>query len=186
MSVLTTDDLRNYLALGSSVNEDALAIIASGVSNVLCERTGRDWRRLTRTAEKHQGTGTKYLVVRHYPIVSVSALLIDGTSIGDVTDDDIIDIVKPEQGIIMRTDGDVFPAADKRNLSVTYIGGPAAIPAGLKLAACELGAWIYQTKGGRMSASGADLSVSLQSLANQGLSALPAVAEAIQIYGDVL
>lgn len=195
MAIIGADDLRTYLKLASGEASDRLALFTSGASGWLEKQIGRQWGQRLRQNELHRGRGTPYLVVRHFPIASLTALVVDTIAL-DVTNPDVVDIINPAQGIIARTDDDVFADSMKRNISVSYVGGPTTVPADLKLAALEVAAYVFQTTGGRMNVSDGGTAVSFVDLRvqeaaalggkNGGFKALPMVNGVIENYRDEL
>lgn len=182
MAIITTADFRAFLDLGTEEDEARLAFFVNGASGYLVDATGRDWQQVTRTNELHRGTGTEYLTLRHYPLVSLSALTDDGI-VFDVANPKIVDFYKPSVGIIVRTDGRCWTRSLRRQISVSYVGGPSAVPSALTLAALDLAAFVYQTTGGRTSAGDSGVSVNFKEVA--ALCDLPTVKSVLDQYSDV-
>lgn len=193
MAFVDTKDLITYLGLNAAAeNPDRLDQIVKYVNDWIVDQTGRDWAQCART-DSVRGNGHRELVLRHYPVASLTSCTVkDGTlsTTLDVTDPLVVDLVNPEQGILMRTDGDVWPKAEYRNVTIVYVGGPAQVPGYLTTAALEAAAYLYQTTGGRTGASTPEGSVQFERIADGvnggGFKSLGAVRDAIRLAGDVL
>lgn len=185
--MITGAELQSFLDIATGEEDAArLTLFAEKAGEVVRAATGRTWAQSAQD-EWHVGTGTEYLVLDHYPVVGdLTTLTVDGVVL-DVADEDVVDVVTPSRGIVRRTDGLTFPVGTgKRNVHVTYTGGPSAVPADLKAAALELAAWLYQTTGGRTGGSVDGLSSNLVELSGEGMIGLPTVRAALDRHRDVL
>lgn len=111
----------------------------SAIENICGKRR---FKSTTYTNERYDGNGADKLYLRHYPIISVSALTIDNESQSEATDYDdydghwiepVIQGVKLE-GCLYRVDKWNF---GWQNVKITYTAGYATIPYDLDLA-CQL------------------------------------------------
>lgn len=182
-------DLCDYLGLTQNLeNFNRLASVCEFASSWLLAKIGRDFEQTTRT-DVLRGNGTKFLVLRNYPVASLTSITVqDGTltTTIDVTNNLEVDLEDAQNGIIVRTNGDKWPKQPYRNITVVYVGGPTSVPDYLSGAALELAAYLYQTTGGRLDVSTPEGHVSFINLANKGFLGLPAVMNAITQSQDVV
>lgn len=183
-TILSPTDLQVYLGLPDTVDLERIALITDGVNGYLTTRLGRDWSVAART-ETLLGTGTKELVLAHYPVTALTSLTLDGQTV-DVTNPKLVDIVNPAQGIIALTDGSIFERCAYRSVVVSYTGGPGDPPDDLRAAVLELAAYIYQTTGGRQGVTDSGTTVSFVQLAGKGVDALPMVQSVVHRYADLV
>lgn len=187
-AIVTPTEVQAYLGLPDTADLERIALIADGVNGYLTARLGRDWSTGPRT-ETLLGSGTKELVLSHYPVASLTSLTLDGRTV-DVTNPKLVDVVNPGQGIVALTDGSVFERCAYRSVLISYTGGPGDPPADLRAAALELASWLYQTTGGRTAVTDSGTSVTFAALTSQGVSqgvdALPLVQSVLQRYADLV
>lgn len=95
--------------------------------------TGKKYASTTATAEKHSGNGTVYIMTKYYPILTISSLTVDGTTLIQNTDYWIEDsnggLIECAAQPIERAEGD---SSGHENISITYTYGLSAIPAYVK------------------------------------------------------
>lgn len=84
--LVTLDAVKRYLAIDNS-NQDALiAQLIPRESRLIEQWTSRQYPTVTRTAKRFNGHGGQTLVLPDSPILSVSSLTIDGTTIAASSD----------------------------------------------------------------------------------------------------
>jgi hypothetical protein len=180
MANLNLGELKAHLLVVGDDQDTRLQIICNGVNSRIASATSRDWKQDTRI-ETYRGTGTDALCLRHWPIAQLLGLSVDGTE-WDVDDEDVVS-VNGQDGILYRTDEDVWPRSRKQNISVTYIGGPDVVPEDLRLAALEMAVFVFQASGGRKSVDAGSSQISMQ-LVDQAMEKLPTVQRAIEDHAD--
>lgn len=185
MAIITGSDLRTYLGLSSQEDAGRLAQFADGAAAWVAGKTGRTWAQAVYTNELYRGTDTYDLVLNHYPVATVSAVTAEGLTL-DITNQKVVELSDPQSGVLTRTDGCAWRRLGYRSIAVTYTGGPATIPADLILGTLELAAWAYQTTGGRLSVTGAEVSATFSGLAANGVRDLPMLEAALRRNGDIL
>jgi hypothetical protein len=181
-TIVSLEGLKAHLGipLAATERDDRLQGIVDGLNSFLTTWTGRDWQRIARTNEAHEGLGVDSIVLNHYPCTALTALTVDG-DVWDVTDDGQV-VLDLRNGILYRTDGGVWPCTRHRKvILVSYTGGPADVPEGLTLGGLELGAWVYQAMGGRSSVLAGDVR---QDLFAAALTEHPTAGDMIALYRD--
>lgn len=143
--VLTATSLKGYLGIGGTSRDAKVGLLVAGLNEFIESYTNRDWESKTRTDERYPGPGGRVLVLKHYPVASLTTLTEDGATI-DVTLSTEVEL-DSEQGIIYRTGRDWVKTLERIYL-VTYEGG-ATPPDDLKMATLEMGAYLWRTSGGR-------------------------------------
>ena len=120
-TIVELADIRSFLGIPTAQTakdpllESALDAYNKMIEDYLCV----PMINLTYTAEKYDGDGTDTLFLKHYPIVSVTTLTLDGTAI--VAADYLI---YSTEGFIRYDDG-IF-TKDYQNISITYSAGHGA------------------------------------------------------------
>ena len=153
------------------------------VEALIDEYVGESYTGLTtHTAEKHDGDGSGILFVDHPPIVSVSAMSVDASTLTDsdykVYNSYVKIISDPlssvSDALYQRT---VFPEG-QQNVSITYVGGSATVPKRIEMAATQMIAQIalvYKREGSdaslkysRVTRNDGDVSTTTESFGLQG------------------
>lgn len=170
-------DLKNYLGIEGNARDERIADIAEGVCTWVSKETGRSWDGAETFTERYAGTGTNFLVLRHYPVTGITSVTVDGVLV-DHTDTDEIEL-DADHGILIRVPECWARTTLKRDITVVYSAGESA-PSDLKLAALQLGAYMHRSEGRRRIESGDSAYELINSLARE----LPGVAEVISRYTD--
>lgn len=131
--------MKNYLNLSSSNSDTLLADMINSASAYIDNWTNRTFSTVSKTVS-FNGNGSNIQMLRDYPIVSVSSVVVDGKSyipsdgksIGYVLDDYAIYLI-----------GDKFNKGFV-NVSITYTSGFASVPADIKQVAIELVAYKFK------------------------------------------
>jgi hypothetical protein len=118
-------------ALPPNAHDALLELLIEGYSAAIDRHTGRTLARATYTNEKYVGNGRQWLKLRHWPIVSVASVTVDGSALLS-TDYDI----SADDGMLFRENGwtggaialgglldDPHPAGVRYNIQVTYTAG---------------------------------------------------------------
>jgi len=156
-SVITTQNLKDYLEISGSGRDGKISLVVFGVNSFVTNWTGRDWQQTSRN-ESYPGLGGRHLILKHYPVKTLTSLTEDGDTI-DVSDSDEVEL-DADRGVIIRTGG-VFFRTLERIYDVVYTGGPDGAPDDLKLAALEIAGFMYRASGGVRSRSFDDQSQDL-------------------------
>jgi hypothetical protein len=138
MADLTTiEAVRSLLGQGAvagTETDNMLRSIISAASTLALQYLSRDIEAKTYTAERYNGNGLIRLILRHYPVNSVTSVVIDARS------------VEPEKFYIfddmVYLKDDVFYRG-VHNVTVTYNAGYAVIPADIQHAVAEIAALKY-------------------------------------------
>lgn len=148
MALCTIDNLKEYLGAQENSADDALlerlVDAASSVIEAYCSRVFT----ATTYTELLDGTGTDVLGLRHYPILSVSALLEAGAAISTGSDPYAANapsaLIYAEEGQLVRPYLRWLPY--RRYYSVTYQAGYSPIPASIVQACVELAGLMTKQK----------------------------------------
>jgi uncharacterized phiE125 gp8 family phage protein len=143
--------VKNYLGVTDTTNDTLITQIADAVSARIESKTGRIFVTRTVTAEKHDGNGTMQLMLRKFPVGTVSALTVTSTPGGTAvsyTSGTDFDLDTFAGRIQMRNDP-FF--AGFQNVSVTYTAGfgaqdNAALPQDVYEAGLEYCKAVYDEK----------------------------------------
>jgi len=124
-TIVTLAEMREFLNLTDAEHTDmdaALITILDSYNDEIQEYLGVTLLDSTYT-ESYDGDGTDKLFLKHYPIVSVTSLSIDGTALSVETDDDFY--IYKEEGYI-KLDSNTFTTTDYRNVDIVYKAGHGA------------------------------------------------------------
>jgi hypothetical protein len=138
---------KEYLKIGSSTTNDDNLI--QGLINACSTAIENYCRRSFKTqiySEYYDGTGTKSINLKNYPVTAVSAVAIDGVTVANTSY-----ICKTDQGVLVRKAAPIpglriganWPIGDW-NIKVDYTGGYATIPADVELACKMFVAAVYK------------------------------------------
>ncbi len=142
LALCTLADLKAFLGIAADDNaSDArLTELITTASGQIAGYCGREFEIVAVANELHDGDGTDELRVDLTPIVSVSALSIDGEAV-DVAELAIYHTMvafkaSGEYSPRLRSYGQVFPVG-RQNVSISYSAGYAAVPRDIQ-DACKL------------------------------------------------
>jgi hypothetical protein len=192
----TAAQLAAHLGLNAGYDNTRLQTFADGAWGWLTRALGRDFSTGART-ESYRGNGTRFLVLKNYPIASLESITLtdraQGTETLNVDESDplcAVVISNTNAGILERIDGGYFRRGS--TIATAYHGGafdatssPNAAPPEVWLAVLEAAAYVYQTTGGRSAVTGGSITAQFMSLVD-GLRSLPAVQAAIELWSDPL
>lgn len=162
-ALTTVAALQAELLPGEFRSSDRETLIINAASDLIEAECGRKFQKKTITAEKHQGRGHLFLRLDRYPIMSVSAVRVNGTAL-KLTDFDIL----ADSGMLWKSDSwpwnpgafqdltrDPDPGSSDYNIEVDYIGGyvlpndtgTISLPYALQLACIQLCLWMRSVPG---------------------------------------
>ncbi len=132
-------------------DQDALlTLIADRVSEGLERATSRVFRLRTDLQETLNGSGRRALVLRYFPIVTLTSVAIDGTAV-----DPSLYVIDADRAMVMMKNG-AWPAG-VGNITAAYSAGYAAdaLPADVTGTALDVAAFLYSrhTAGGVLASS---------------------------------
>lgn len=137
------EDVSRYLGLSEDRIDD---YFSEWVEGLIEEHVGTSYSDIatTHTDEEYDGDGTDTLMLRHFPVTSVSSLSVDDAAVGTsqykVYSGGFIRLVHSKDSPIldaMNFPGATFPFGQK-NVKVTYIVGQTAIPAHVRFCAVQM------------------------------------------------
>jgi uncharacterized phiE125 gp8 family phage protein len=132
-------ETKNYLRITRANDDEILRGLILTASD-LCESpegTNRIWRRTVVTNELHNGTGCGALTVFKRPIISLTAITVDGV-VGSVADYDI----EPWR-IVSATGAPIGLTSRSSNVSISYVAGGTPVPAGVRDGVLEMVRHLY-------------------------------------------
>lgn len=148
MDLTTLESVKQYLGVPASSNADddflqALITRASAFAEKYCDR---EFGQASYTDEEHDGRDTDSIWTRHYPIVSVASVKIDGTILP--SSDYVVyrgeGRIRKKSGVFSGARIDALGAIGEiavpgmRNVKVSYVAGYNPIPFDLEQAVIEL------------------------------------------------
>jgi len=118
-TIVTLSEMRAYLGVpaGQTGKDNLIISLLDSCNGRIENYLGVTLINSTYT-EEYDGDEKSTLFLKHYPIISVSSLTIDGTS--QTEDDDFF--VYNEEGYI-KLDSDTFSSTDLHNVDITYSAG---------------------------------------------------------------
>lgn len=122
-TIVILEEMRAFLNLEDSdqVNmNDILIDLLDAYNGKIENYLGVTMINTVYASEKYDGEGTDYLFLDHYPIISVTALSIDGTALSVVEGTDFH--TYNTEGYI-RLDSSIFTTTDLHNVVITYSAG---------------------------------------------------------------
>lgn len=134
-ALTTLTRVKLELGIDTANVDTLLGLLIDGVTERFQQETKRRLVQTAISAEKHDGNGWRNtLFADEYPVTSAGLVVLeDGVTLVEGTDFEL----EPGNGGLYRTSGGaaIVWASGYRNLSLTYSGGYATIPAGLVSAA---------------------------------------------------
>jgi Phage gp6-like head-tail connector protein len=146
MSLATIDQLKEYLGDGADKDDTLLTRIVAAASDMIENYCGRTFASTAYTNEMYDGTGTRTLVLRHFPIIGTPTVLEMGSTLTVGTDPvsapDVL--VYPEIGQLVRP---WFYWLPYRNwYKISYTAGFAAVPPVILQACLDVSALMLREK----------------------------------------
>lgn len=150
MALLELSDLKDHLEITDSSEDSKLQDIVDSIDPYVKGYLQRDIEETTYTSELYDGPGQSELVLKNYPIISVSSVIIYTTSYDSVTLEERSDgtdgyfIKDSESGILCRIN--LWPRG-RGIIEVTYTAGYSTIPSDITLACKLIGEYFYTMDG---------------------------------------
>ncbi len=149
MEFITVAEVKTYLGITGTGEDDNLTTIVASVNAFIPQYTNRTFDLTTYTAELYDGPGHAALHLKNYPIVSISLIEVETVEVEERTDVGEIGyyIKDLSSGIIYNNN---LWDRGRGNTEVTYVAGYAdadALPADLKHACLELASFFRNMKG---------------------------------------
>jgi hypothetical protein len=119
------------------VDSTAQTLLLAAASAAVRKFCGREFATPASGTELYDGDGSPHLFLRRFPVSSVSAVSVNGASVADYKLDATRGVLTPGGGKVAPWDGGRWTAGTQ-NISVTYTGGPSAVPEPVKLATIAL------------------------------------------------
>ncbi len=143
MAVITNTTLKDYLKIEGSGQDTFLTQCCTWAQALIESYCRRKFEETIYTDEEYRGDGSSILYTRQYPIISVTAIMIDDTAMTDV-ESDYVKINKNTGAIYLVSS--IFTKKKYPNVIITYKAGfvAANMPEEIKYAVCELAALIYK------------------------------------------
>lgn len=142
MQLATVEQVKGYLSIGNVVDDALLERMLHAASGYIQTWINRSLD-LQSYSALLDGNGSDTLVLRNFPIVSVSDLRINGAVIAAAADDSAMGYWFDDYRLMLR--GRVFPRG-RGNVRLNYQAGFAAPPADLTQACIEMVSLRYREK----------------------------------------
>jgi hypothetical protein len=153
----TLADLRTHAGIPATGEDALLQALLNTAAEVVDGYCNTTFVSTTITLEMHDGAGSRWLYLRHRPVISITEIQLVGAAIStdayELDTDEGCAIIphydEDEEGrnprLWRRSGGDVdgWPTGT-RNIGVTYVYGHSTIPDGLSIATCMIAAALYQ------------------------------------------
>ena len=147
MPLATIDQLKEYAGDIASDKDDVLLTrLVTAAQDVVENYCGRTFNSTNFTSEMYDGTGTRVLTLKNFPIVSVSAVLESGVSLSTGTDPvgGAEVILYPDTGQLVRPYWYWMPY--RAWYSITYAAGFATVPASIVQACLDIAGLMLREK----------------------------------------
>lgn len=174
-ALITLADLKTWLGITSvdAARDSRLEMYINTISTAIETYCNRKFKSATYTSEKYQATDEQELILKNYPVTSITSLTYNDDTLTEADEDFELD---EDTGILFREEGWAktgygnylsgkidFP---ERNITVTYVAGYSTIPEDLKMVCYEACSNLYDLKaagaGGISSKHVADVSVTFR------------------------
>lgn len=122
---VSLDDAKQWIGVKGDDFDQQIALLADAVSAFIERHTGRTFVQRTYTAETYNGSGTNFLRLRHFPVVSVTTLTVTRTEDGSpetLTEGTDFDVDTVAGLIKLRSVAAPFDRLFQ-NVSITYVAG---------------------------------------------------------------
>jgi hypothetical protein len=135
-TLCSLDDVKNFLGIKGAVSEDDELIesLCERITTIFTNYCGLSSFFSANYTEYHDGTDTKYLFPKNFPITYVTAVYVDQDWLFDEAYTTGLYKVVNDRYIVMRDD--IIPVGDQ-NVKIEYTAGFSTIPYDLKQAAVE-------------------------------------------------
>lgn len=152
MAILAASHIKTYLGITASTYDTVLDVIAMALNSFAKQYCGRDFESTTYNygTSGHEddaifdGDNTQFLILPHYPIISVTTLRINETAI------DESEGIHESGWFIYNRDGGMIGLrgyefiGGVKNIELVYTAGYSTVPADLKQALVEQGAYMLK------------------------------------------
>lgn len=146
MAIIELADLKTFLGITGTSEDDLLQIYLDATNEFVGQYCKRTFEETEYTQELYDGTGHVALNLRNYPIVEVEEVLVETEEVTERTDvgEEGYYIQNADWGILYNDD---LWSRGRGNVQVTYTAGydASSMPAGLKLAAYKIAAYMRNT-----------------------------------------
>ena len=167
-----TTTVRVNLYLGKTGTAALVTDLITLIDGFIQNYCGHNFISAPYTSEKYNGDGTDTLLLKQYPIITVTSIYIDNTLLSSTCYDDTTNKVSGlylNQGKIVLIDGSTFTTGTQ-NIWITYNAGYATIPADISLIATQMICELYNNPTGVTSERIGQYSVSYGSIAEGKIS----------------
>jgi hypothetical protein len=138
MALVTIDQVKAYFGEESDKSDILISGLADAATDIIENYCARTFASTVYTNEVYDGTGTRVLTLRNFPIVSVASILENSNPLSSALDavsaPDVI--IRPEVGQLIRPWFYWLPYFGW--YKITYTAGFSAVPAGIAQACLEL------------------------------------------------
>ncbi len=145
IALVALQDVKDFLTISGSTEDSKLTYLINEVSRWIASFCGRNFVSTTYT-EYYDGTGTDELMLKNYPIISVTSLHDDparvfGSNVAKSVAADVL--VYKNTGTLKLWNKEGAFQVGVANVKVVYVAGYAPIPAEIQMACKRLIAVLY-------------------------------------------
>ena len=143
-ALCSTGQVKDYLKITGATWDALIGELIDGVTDSIQSDTKRKFKQATYTNEDYNGNGTRILILKNYPIISVASLYDDvNRDFGAST------LIAAADYIVWKDEGEIELVEEKfttgvGNVRITYDAGFAVIPQDLRDACREEAAGIFE------------------------------------------
>lgn len=137
LDIVTLTKVKTWLKISGSTEDDLLNDLIGRIQNLIETYTGREFVERTRT-EYYDGSGNDTLILKHFPIHSITSLHDDPDRVFGSTDEIDVDadvLVDKQSGILRLWNGESSFYKGKANVKVVYVSGYSSVPQDIQHAA---------------------------------------------------
>ena len=149
MDFITVDEVKDYLGITGTDEDDTLATIVASVNAFIPQYTNRIWDKTTYTEELYDGPGHAALQLKQYPIISITKIEVEDEEIEERSGvgEQGYYVKDYDTGIIYNNE---LWDRGRGNTLVSYVAGYETaddLPKDLKHACLELASFFRNMKG---------------------------------------
>lgn len=144
IDLTTVSDVKAWLNVTATGDDNLIQRLITGASDFIEQYLSRDIVQTTYTNERYHGNDGVQLMLRNWPIVSVTSITVTDQAANVLGSYTGANCWFDDRSIYLST-GDVFTAG-RGNVQVTYVAGFTTVPYGLAQAAIELVSMRYRER----------------------------------------
>lgn len=146
MAIITLAEAKTHIGITGTSEDTSLQQIVDAVNVFVGTYCHRTFESATYTEELYDGSGGPELVLKNYPIITITEILVDTEEVDERTDvgEEGYYIKNANNGILYNNAG---WSRGRGNIQITYTAGYATVPNDLKYACLAMAAYFRNMKG---------------------------------------